>query len=281
MKLKGISVTEMDDSYLIEVEAGENWQSFVEYTLNNDIYGLENLALIPGSVGACPVQNIGAYGVEIETFIENVKYFDLKDGEIKVLSNSECNFSYRNSIFKKELKTNAVITSVCFKLPKEWKPVVTYGELARLKEITPTTIFKKVIETRRSKLPDPDVIGNAGSFFKNPIISNDRLKLLLNDYPDMPTYPWSETESKVAAGWLIDKAGLKGKEIEGSAVHEKQALVIINKSGDASCQSLVELISLVQDRVSDRFSIDLEPEVRIFGSTGEAQFSKFTGRNSG
>ncbi len=281
MKLKGIEINEHKESYTLKAQAGENWHSLVEQTLSQGIYGLENLALIPGSVGACPVQNIGAYGVEIERFIETVQFFDLETGDIKQLTKSECNFSYRDSIFKSELKNKAIITSVTFSFPKDWKPVNNYGELAKLEKPTAKHIFDIVIKTRVSKLPDPNVLGNAGSFFKNPILPNDKLSKLIKNYPELPVYPWSESESKVAAGWLIDKTGLKGIEVEGAAVHMNQALVLINKSGTAKSEDLIKLIQLVQTKVSAKFDITLEPEVRMFDRSGEVSFDEFLRKSNG
>ena len=274
MKLKGIEVKEHEETYEIEVQAGENWHEFVQHCLSNNIYGLENLALIPGSVGACPVQNIGAYGVEINKFISNVNYFDLVSGQHKTLSNTDCEFSYRNSIFKTELKHTAVITSVEFRIPKSWEPVVSYGELAELEEISAINIFNKVIEIRKSKLPDPSQVGNSGSFFKNPIISNEKVRELKKAFPNIPVYHWSESQSKLAAGWLIDQAGLKGYAHKTVAVHEKQALVLINRDGNALSADLVHLISQIKDNVLEVFGVELEPEVRLYTQNGEVNFTE-------
>lgn len=275
IKTKGIKVDSCGENYLLDVAAGENWHSFVESTLQQGIYGLENLALIPGAVGACPVQNIGAYGVEVNRFIAEVEYFDLTSGELKTLTNSECQFSYRDSVFKSSLKDNAIITRVLFSMPKAWSPVISYGELANLPEPTARAIFDKVIETRQAKLPDPKEVGNAGSFFKNPIISKEQVSKLLQIYPNMPNYPWSDSEIKVAAGWLIDQAGLKGYEFNGVAVHKNQALVLINKSGQGKSQDLVALIAEIQRVVKEKFAIELHPEVRLFASEGEVSFSQY------
>lgn len=275
IKTKGIKVDSCGESYLLDVAAGENWHSFVESTLQQGIYGLENLALIPGAVGACPVQNIGAYGVEVNQFILEVEYFDLTSGELKKLTNNECQFSYRDSIFKSSLKEHAIITRVLFAMPKAWSPVISYGELANLPEPTARAIFDKVIETRQAKLPDPKEVGNAGSFFKNPIISKEQVNKLLLTYPTMPNYPWSDSEIKVAAGWLIDQAGLKGYEFNGVAVHKNQALVLINKSGQGKSQDLVALIGEIQRVVKEKFDIELHPEVRLFASEGEVSFDQY------
>lgn len=274
MKLKGIEVIETEDDYLVEVKAGENWHGFVQYCLEKHIFGLENLALIPGSVGACPVQNIGAYGVEIDTFIKGVEYFDLTDGSIKMLTNKECGFSYRNSIFKTKLKGSAVITSVSFNIPKKWHPIISYGELAVLDDVSPKKIYDKVIEIRTSKLPDPNLIGNSGSFFKNPIVANTQIEKLKHEYPNMPVYPWCKEESKLAAGWLIDQTGLKGYRHQTVSVHDKQALVLINHEETATSSDLVALISFIKSSVADKFGIELEPEVRMFAQNGEVKFNE-------
>lgn len=276
MKLKGIEVVEANNHYTVNVQAGENWHNFVSYCLEKNINGLENLALIPGSVGACPVQNIGAYGVEINKYIEKVTYFDLVDGKVKTLSNKECCFTYRSSIFKSTLKENAVIITVTFELPKNWEPVISYGELAELAEATPRNIYNKVIEIRQSKLPNPDVVGNSGSFFKNPIVPNVEVEKLKDEYPAMPVYPWTKEESKLAAGWLIDQVGLKGHQYKTVAVHDKQALVLINREGNAVSSDLVGLISHVKSSVAEKFGIELEPEVRMFAECGEAKFNELT-----
>lgn len=276
MKMKGIEVDENTSHYEVKVSAGESWHAFVQYCLQHQIYGLENLALIPGSVGACPVQNIGAYGVEINKFITEVSYFDLEDGKVKQLSNKDCRFTYRNSIFKNLLKDNAVITSVKFALPKAWAPVVSYGELSELEKVTPEAIFNKVIEIRQSKLPDPNEVGNSGSFFKNPIVPNIQVEKLKQLYPNMPVYPWCKEESKLAAGWLIDQSGLKGHQHGTVAIHEKQALVLINKTGEAITEDLVSLIAHIKHTVAKKFGVELEPEVRMFAETGEVTFDQLS-----
>ena len=275
VKIKGLKAESCQDHYLLDVAAGENWHGFVKSTLEQGIYGLENLALIPGTVGACPVQNIGAYGVEVNRFISEVEYFDLTSGELKTLTNKECKFSYRDSVFKSSLKDNAIITRVIFAMPKTWTPVVSYGELATLPNPTAHAIFNKVIETRQAKLPDPKELGNAGSFFKNPILNKEQVSKLLQTYPTMPNYPWSDSERKVAAGWLIDQAGLKGYEINGVSVHKNQALVLINKSGQGKSKDLVALIADIQRTVKEKFDIELHPEVRLFALNGEVTFDQY------
>lgn len=272
-KLVGVEMTETDDEFSVSVSSGYNWNEFVVWCLSHQIYGLENLALIPGTVGACPIQNIGAYGVEVKAFIESVEYFDLENNEIVTLTNDLCLFGYRDSIFKHELSTNIFITKVNFSFPKVWLPQVNYAPLNTLENPSAQDIYEKVCEVRQSKLPDPKYIGNAGSFFKNPIVSNEKIDKLIDEYADIPNYAYSSTSKKIAAGWLIDKAGLKGFCLGNVAVHDKQALVLTNKTGDANGEELVQLASHVMKTVHDKFGVVLEPEVRFIGKHGEVKFS--------
>lgn len=273
LHLLGKTIEECEDSYLVTANASENWHEFVVELLDNGIYGLENLALIPGTVGACPIQNIGAYGVEVNKFIEAVKYFDLNDGELKQLNNEACKFGYRDSIFKQELSHNAVIISVSFRFPKAWQPVVTYGELSSLQSPTAKDIFEKVVITRQQKLPDPKVLGNSGSFFKNPIVATSVAERIKQSYESVPIYPVSDDKVKLAAGWLIDQCGLKGFTQGGAAVHENQALVMVNKSGEATSEDLLNLLSVVIKKVQQKFEITLQTEVRLIGESGESEIN--------
>lgn len=269
IELKGITIDESESSHVVNVAAGENWHEFVGFCLDHQIYGLENLALIPGTVGACPIQNIGAYGVEVCRFIETVQYFDLTTGEVNELTAEQCQFGYRDSIFKQELLGKAIVTSVRFKFPKNWLPEHSYGDLQNLSELTAKNIYQKVIEIRESKLPDPQVLGNAGSFFKNPVVSKQKLEKLQQAHPYLPFYPMPNDKYKLAAGWLIDQAGLKGKLFNGVAVHDKQALVLVNKTGNATGADLLMAISQVIQTVKNQYDISIEPEVRVYGKTGE------------
>ena len=269
LDLKGKAINETETDYFVTGAASENWHNFIVWLLENDVYGLENLALIPGTVGASPIQNIGAYGVEVKDFIFKVEYFDLTDGNTKSLVNEECLFGYRDSVFKQNLKSTAVITNVTFKIPKTWIPVCTYGELAQLNNPSAKDIFDKVVSIRGSKLPDPSVLGNAGSFFKNPIVERSIADEIVKHYADAPIYPTPDNKFKLAAGWLIDKCGLKGFELGGIAVHDKQALVLVNKSGVAQGKALKEVILKVQNTVFEKFAVVLETEVRLIGSQGE------------
>lgn len=269
IELKGITIKENEDSHILEVAAGENWHEFVGFCLDHQIYGLENLALIPGTVGACPIQNIGAYGVEVCRFINTVEYFDLTTGELKELAAEDCQFAYRDSIFKNELLGKAIVTNVRFKFPKQWLPEHSYGDLQNLSELTANNIYQKVIEIRESKLPDPELLGNAGSFFKNPVVSKQKLEQLQQHHPYLPFYPMPDDKYKLAAGWLIDQAGLKGKLFNGVAVHDKQALVLVNKTGNATGADLLTAISNVIHTVKSQYKVSIEPEVRVYGKHGE------------
>jgi UDP-N-acetylmuramate dehydrogenase len=266
-EIGNITVEEVSKEYVIVSSgAGVNWDTFVEWTVNHGYGGLENLSLIPGTVGATPVQNIGAYGVEVKKSIEKVRTVSLTDGEIKEFSNSSCRFSYRDSIFKGELKGKYLITKVYFRLTT--KPIlnISYGslkeEVRKLGPLSLKTVRQAVINIRRSKLPDPEIIGNAGSFFKNPVIEKavaDNLKL---KYPGIPCFNDSEGYNKIAAGWLIDQCGWKGKSIGNAGVHDKQALVLVN-NGNATGKEIFELSEAIKKSVADKFGIELQREVEV------------------
>ena len=268
-KINSIEVVEEDMlSVLLRVGSGVNWDKFVAYCVERNYYGIENLSLIPGEVGASAIQNIGAYGMEVKDTIKKVDFIDIETLKPKTFSNKECNYSYRKSIFKEELKGKVVITHVYFLLKKEPVYVLDYAHLknAVLKngEINLANVRKTVIEIRESKLPDPNDLGNAGSFFMNPIIPKSHYEELLRSYPAMPHYPVSETAVKVPAGWLIEQCDLKGKQFEKVAIYEKQALVIVNLGG-ATGEDIATVASLVQMTVKKRFGIDLVPEVNFIG----------------
>ncbi|AUX74144.1 UDP-N-acetylmuramate dehydrogenase [Erwinia pyrifoliae] len=274
-RIKGISITETTDAWLLHAGAGENWHQLVETTLDKGLAGLENLALIPGCVGSAPIQNIGAYGVELEQVCEYVDIVSLDDGVCQRLSAAECQFGYRDSVFKHHYREGYAIVAVGFKLNKSWRPVLSYGDLRNLDPlaVTPKQIFDAVCQMRRSKLPDPDITGNAGSFFKNPLVSAAIAAELHTRYPDIPQYPQKSGEVKLAAGWLIDRCSLKGFRVGGAAVHEKQALVLIN-TGTATGQDIVDLARTVRQRVAEKFNVWLEPEVRFIASQGETDAVK-------
>ncbi len=262
-QLMGISVANLAPDYaLITAMAGENWDKFVAYCVKNGYYGIENLSLIPGTVGASPVQNIGAYGVEVKDFIESVLIYDWEVGEFKKFSNSDCQFSYRNSFFKN--KARYLVVSVTFKLLNSPKLNTSYGDVAKhLAEIaspTPLDLRNIIIKIRSNKLPNPDIIGNAGSFFHNPIISKAQADKLLLAYPNLPVFPVADsTLCKVSAGWLIDNLGLKGFRQGNVGVYAKQALVLVNHGG-ATQHELLGFANFIQQKVNEKYQINLNIE---------------------
>lgn len=268
--LLGITITEDDQHWHIHVGAGENWHELIKYLLEKDIYGLENLALIPGNVGSAPIQNIGAYGKELKDVCAYVDIIELSTGNVSRLTNKECQFGYRDSIFKHHYQQGFAIISVGLLLSKKWEPILTYGDLVKLplETVTPNDVFESVCFMRTSKLPNPDVTGNAGSFFKNPIVDINAAQQLKSEFPFCPQYVQSNGV-KLAAGWLIDQCGLKGFQLGGASVHTKQALVLINTTGTASGEDIVKLAAYIRQKVSERFGVLLEPEVRFIGSFGE------------
>jgi UDP-N-acetylmuramate dehydrogenase len=266
MSNTGIAVSgEDENSTYVTAQAGENWHGFVQWTLAHDYPGLENLSLIPGSVGASPIQNIGAYGAELAEFFHSLKAFDFQTGEVITLNRSECRFAYRDSIFKHELRDRAVILEVCFALPRRWQPNLRYTELATELEIrgivqpNAQEISAAVVAIRSRKLPDPARIGNAGSFFKNPVISRDQYAKLLEQYPHLVAYPLTDGSVKLAAGWLIDQCGWKGRSLGPVGVHDKQALVLVNRGG-ASGGQVFALAERIQQDIAQRFGVTLEIE---------------------
>lgn len=268
--IKGITVvSENDNSVKIKAHAGENWHEFVLWCLNHDYGGLENLSLIPGNVGTAPIQNIGAYGIELKDCFVSCEALEISTNKIKTFDKSACHFDYRNSIFKQEVKGQFVICSVTFQLTKNTHQFHTNygaisGQLAEMNIETPTIqdVSKAVIAIRQSKLPDPKVIGNSGSFFKNPVVSTATFNTLKSEFPDASGYVISETEVKVPAGWLIEKAGFKGKRFDDYGVHKKQALVLVNY-GNAKGSDILKLAELIQQTVKRLFHIEIEAEVNI------------------
>ncbi|WP_397445586.1 UDP-N-acetylmuramate dehydrogenase [Polaribacter sp. R77954] len=268
--IKGISIDKEDENFVyLTVNAGENWHNFVLWCVDNNYGGIENLSLIPGNVGTCPIQNIGAYGVEVKDTITKVEALEIATQKLNTFSNQDCNFGYRNSIFKNDAKGKYIITSVGFRLTKKHHNLNTsYGaiatELASKKIEKPTlkNISDAVIAIRKSKLPDPKVIGNSGSFFKNPVVSKDFFLTLQKKYPNIPSYTVSDSEIKVPAGWLIERAGFKGNRFGDFGVHEKQALVLVNY-GNASGKEIYELAQKIQQNILELFEISLEIEVNI------------------
>ncbi|WLI76982.1 UDP-N-acetylmuramate dehydrogenase [Kosakonia sp. H02] len=269
-RIKGIEVHEEADAWLLHIGAGENWHNLVQLTLDRGMPGLENLALIPGCAGSSPIQNIGAYGVELSHVCNYVDCVELSSGKPQRLPAQACRFGYRDSIFKHEYQDVYAITAVGLRLPKAWQPVLNYGDLARLDPITatPQQVFEAVCHMRTSKLPDPKINGNAGSFFKNPVVTAEQSTILLADYPSAPHYPQADGSVKLAAGWLIDQCQLKGVSVGDAAVHHLQALVLIN-TGKATSEDVVQLAHVVRQRVGEKFNVWLEPEVRFIGRSGE------------
>ena len=258
-------VEERDDAWIVEAGAGEPWHDFVAWTLDRQWPGLENLALIPGTVGAAPVQNIGAYGVELSDRFDSLDAVDLMTGRAVTLGAEALRFGYRDSVFKHELAGKSVITRVRFRLPRPWRPVLGYLDLARkVAEYGMTVpdarqIFDWVCEIRRAKLPDPAVIGNAGSFFKNPVVTLEQCRDIIGRDPSVVHYPMADGSVKLAAGWLIDACGWKGKSIGRAGVYDRHSLVLVNRGG-ASGAEVVTLARAIQESVYGRFGIRLEPE---------------------
>ena len=252
----------------IRVEAAHDWDELVAWSVEQGLWGIENLSAIPSSVGAAPVQNIGAYGAEAKDAITVVEYFDTRTMEVVRLSNEECHFAYRESIFKQELKGCAIIIAVEFRLSREAKPNLGYGDVIKEVEArggaTLANIREAICAIRGSKLPDPKVLGNAGSFFKNPIVERAMAEALLENYPEMPYYPIAGDEARVklAAGWLIDKSGLKGYRDGSVGVHDRQALVLVNHGG-ATGGDVMRLAGYVCQRVKECFGVEISPEVNI------------------
>ncbi|WP_085246715.1 UDP-N-acetylmuramate dehydrogenase [Gilliamella mensalis] len=267
-RIKGITITETEQAWHLKVGAGEIWHDLVSTTIAQNISGLENLALIPGCVGSAPIQNIGAYGVEFQNIADYVELLELATGKIITVTDGQ--YGYRESIFKKAYLQGYAVINVGIKLSKQWQPVLNYGELRNFdpKSVTPKMVFNKVCEIRRSKLPDPKVLGNGGSFFKNPVVDKIVADKLLEIYPNMPIYPQVNGQIKLAAGWLIDQCGLKGYQIGGAAVHQQQALVLVNKN-QATAQDVVELARYIKKCVFQKFLVSLSPEIRFIGNSSE------------
>ena len=272
-------VQETAKAFLVEAGAGENWHDFVTWTLEQGYPGLENLALIPGTVGAAPVQNVGAYGVELQDRFEALDAVDLDSGQIFTLNAAQCGFGYRDSVFKHASKAQehthglglagrALITHVRFSLPKPWKPVLGYADIERklaesgLTQPSAMQVYQWVCEIRRAKLPDPDVIGNAGSFFKNPTVTPEQCEDIIARDPKIVYYHLANGAVKLAAGWLIDACGWRGKSVGNAGVYEKQALVLVNR-GDATGGEVMTLARAIQTSVYERFGIMLEPEPTV------------------
>ncbi|HZA96734.1 MAG TPA: UDP-N-acetylmuramate dehydrogenase [Burkholderiaceae bacterium] len=269
LKVEIAGVRHDDDGarWLVQVGGGENWHAIVERLMEQNMPGLENLALIPGSVGAAPIQNIGAYGVELAERFEELQAWDFATQSLQTLTAQQCGFGYRDSIFKRTIESRLII-SVTLALPRQWTPIIGYADVAselRDQNITqpqPRDVFNAVVAIRRRKLPDPAAVGNAGSFFKNPVISRQQRSSLIERHPSLVSYDIGGGRYKLAAGWLIDACGLKGTVRGRAAVYERQALVLVNLGG-ATGAEILALAREVQDAVGAKFGIELEPELRV------------------
>ena len=270
INLKGIDVIkETENTVLLKAKAGENWHEFVLYCLENDFGGIENLSLIPGNVGTAPIQNIGAYGVELKDVFHTCEALNIHTGQLKTFDLSACHFDYRSSIFKTTEKGNYIITSVTLQLTKNNHNINTgYGaikdELVTMGVTVPTIqdVSKAVIAIRQSKLPDPKKLGNSGSFFKNPVVDKNTFNRFIGKHPEAPFYKINENAYKIPAGWLIEQAGFKGKRFGDAGVHAKQALVLVNY-GNATGAEILNLSKNIQEKVKELFGIDLEAEVNV------------------
>ena len=266
VEVRGMRLVEArPDAWIVECGAGENWHELVAWTLAQGWPGLENMALIPGTVGAAPVQNIGAYGLELKDRFESLDAVDLLTGRSVTLGAEICAFAYRDSVFKHSLAGRTLITRVRLRLPRPWQPVLGYLDIERrmrgsgVSNPSPHQLFDWVCAIRRAKLPDPALIGNAGSFFKNPVVTPEQCRDIIGRDPEIVHYPMPDGTVKLAAGWMIDACGWKGKSVGGAAVYERQALVIVNRGGAIGAE-VMTLARAIQESVYGRFGIRLEPE---------------------
>lgn len=269
MDIKGRDVVEEDNEHVwLRVGAGENWHETVLYCVKKGWGGIENLSLIPGTVGAAPIQNIGAYGVELEEVFESLEAVHIETGQSTIFDREDCRFGYRDSIFKNELKGEYAVAEVVLRLSKNQEVNTSYGAIRSkleekgIEEPTIKDISEVVIEIRNSKLPNPSDLGNAGSFFKNPVVSRQEYEQLKLDHPEVPAYELNDIEVKVPAGWLIEQTGWKGKVVGKTGTYEQQALVIVNHGG-ATGREILELAGDIRDSVREQFGIELVPEVNI------------------
>ncbi|MEE3113005.1 MAG: UDP-N-acetylmuramate dehydrogenase [Bacteroidota bacterium] len=264
--IKGIHILEENDNHIkVKVGSGENWDDFVKFCVSKHWYGIENLSLIPGSVGAVPIQNIGAYGVEVKDYIYDVNGIDLNNNTKKTYSNKSCDFEYRDSIFKRELKNIFFVTEVTFILNKNKKFTLDYSELKNInsQNLTIQNVRDKIIEIRNSKLPDPKLLANAGSFFKNPVINIKIAKKIKEKYNDFKYYQINESMVKISAAWLIEKSGWKGHKEKNIGVYNKHALVLVNYSSENG-KDIKILSKKIKENVLEKFNVTLEKEVNVF-----------------
>lgn len=269
--LPGIElVNEDNEHYYVKASGGEGWHKFVLHCITNNYAGVENMSLIPGQVGAAPMQNIGAYGVEIKDVFHELEAIDMQTGELTTFNNEACEFGYRESIFKGKYKNKFLISSVTFRLRKVPKFNINYGDIRKTldemailnPELSIKAVSDAVIKIRTSKLPDPKVLGNAGSFFKNPVITKEQFEALLLKYPIMPNYPQADGTVKIPAGWLIEQCGWKGKVIGNTGSHKMQALVLVNYGG-ATGNEIYKLALDIKQSVQEKFGIEINPEVNV------------------
>lgn len=269
VEIKGREVIrETDEHIWLKIGAGENWHETVRYCVEKGWGGIENLSLIPGTVGAAPIQNIGAYGVELDDVFEKLEAIDIKTAKKLEFEKKECKFGYRDSIFKNELKGKVIVSRVVLKLSKNPVLNLSYGAIQkmldekRISEPSIKDVSDVVMAIRNSKLPNPDTLGNAGSFFKNPIVDKEIFERIKEEYPSVPGYPSNEGSVKIPAGWLIEQAGWKGKKIGNTGTYKQQALVIVNY-GNATGEEIISLATRIQESVAKKFGIELTPEVNI------------------
>ncbi len=269
----GMEIQDIGEHVLLKVKAGTPWNEVVRKAVENNLYGIENLIDIPGQAGAAPIQNIGAYGSEIKDTIEQVEYMDLKTGEFHILKNSQCKFTYRGSIFKNELKGKVLVKEIVLKLGKKGEVKTNYGNIKKMlaeegiAKPDLRTISQCISKIRAAKIPDPAKTGNAGSFFKNPVIDTATYLSLKKEFPDIPAYKHGEKHFKIAAGWMIEKAGWKGKHFGNAGVNATQALVLTNRNGKASGKEILALADKIIEDVNSIFGIRLAPEVNIIVSS--------------
>ena len=271
-RIRDLSATDAGDDVHVCVGAGIEWDSWVQHAVDNGWYGLENLSLIPGEVGASAVQNIGAYGAEAKDFILFVDTIDLRTGDVRRFTVEECQYAYRHSIFKEELRGRYAVTHVHFRLSRQFCPRLDYGGVRRALEergideenLTARQLRQTIIDIRRAKLPDPAELGNAGSFFKNPIVPRAELERIARSYPTVPHYDVDEDRVKIPAGWMIEQCGWKGRTLGSAGVYDRQALVLVNHGG-ATGQDILGLCRAIQHDVRERFGIDIDPEVNFIG----------------
>ncbi|UAJ65493.1 UDP-N-acetylmuramate dehydrogenase [Candidatus Schneideria nysicola] len=269
-RIRGITIKESKDAWYLYIHSGEIWNRLVNFSINQNMPGLENLAFIPGYVGTAPIQNIGAYGVEFCQFCEYVDILQLDNGKKYRLNKFECCFDYRESIFKHSYRNNYAIIAVNLRIDKIWKPIIHYNGLTHfnVNRVTPRQILNRIFLLRKRKIPNPLFQGNAGSFFKNPIVDAKTAKILKNKYKNIPIFSVKNNQFRLSAGWLIEKCQLKGYKMGNAEVYNKQALILVN-NGKATGTELILLAKYIRDKVSEKFSIWLEPEVRFIASQGE------------